>query len=308
MKASASCAANRSGSQRNTAARSGIALDYMIRKHAKKQAITITVGGKGEYVSPESLVEVMDGVLKLLKSVDSHMWPVGAPRYYWRVTAVSMKSPLTIRWEATPTLEDSPPAPVAQTVVDGIKALEKGKRRLPRYFRPDDLVQVHRIVKTYGNSVGNIRLEASGRKVVSPSTKAGRTALEVRESVLLPEPYEAYGSVEGILRRVTVDRREGHEASDLQLIERDSEQIVDCRLSPELAERMKHHLARRVILFGTVRYEGSHVPQRIKVEDFRAIEEEPLPTLEEIHKLGVNITGGEDAADFVSRLRGEDVE
>jgi hypothetical protein len=269
------------------------------------QELTIILSGKADVLTPESVVIAIENVTSLLKSIDSKMWNVGKPRYRWRITEVSMRSPFTLRMRADLILPDAPHADVTGALFSGMKSLDATKpaQKLPRFFDQSDLVAAKNLVGVYRDSIADIQLVAPKHDPFSPTT---RIASSVDHLIQRPklQPLDAYGSIDGFLRRVTIDQRPGHERSELQIIDRHTDQVVDCEVTPAKAAELSPYVGKRVILYGTIRYTANHVPTRIAVDSYEAIDESNLPKLADLHKLGISITGGEDAADFVEGLRG----
>ena len=161
------------------------------------------------------------------------------------------------------------------------------------------------MVSVYGDGVLAMSLRSPERQEISPSSRIAKAVERISQNVPA-DPFDAYGSIEGVFRRVTLDDRPKHEVSDLQIIDSRTDQIVNCKLSPEMAMQLTAHLRHRVVLYGMIRYNGEHVPQRIKVEDFESLSSEQPPTLEDLHAMRIDITGGKDAADYIAGMRGDD--
>ncbi len=269
-----------------------------------KQVITLELSGKGDALDPESFALAVENLVALLKAVDAKMWPVSTPRYRWRIVAVGMHSPLRLTIEASKAIDEAPDADVVGSTMSGLTALESDKTRLPpRYFDSLALGFAKKFVGVYRGSVMTLAIEAPGRVTVRPSLCVA-AAVDVLSEQQKAIPYEKYGSVGGVLRRVTLDERQDHEASDLQLIDIDSGQLIECRLNPQQARKLGAFIGRRVVLYGAVRFNAQRLPQKISVEEYRVIKEK-LPTLEDLHAAKIDITGGEDAADFIAHLRGD---
>lgn len=268
------------------------------------QEVTVELIEKEKGLAAESLAVVIDSLVGILRAVDSRMWAVNAPRYQWVIKQIQMHSPLTMTIEAVLTSPDAPQADVVGNTFRGLGQLNAGRGRRPRFFDEEGLALAKRMVSVYSDGVLAMNLRSPENTEISPSSRIAASVERIIQKAK-PNPFDAYGSVEGVLRRVTVDDRPDHEVSDLQVIDRYTDKIVDCKVSPELAEKLTPHLRHRVVLYGLIRYVGEHIPQRIKVEDFDPIGSS-LPSLEDLHDLGIRITNGEDAADYISRLRGND--
>ena len=266
------------------------------------QEITVELIEKQSRLGAKSLSVVIDSLVTLLSAVDAKMWTVNAPRYRWVVKAIQMQSPLKMTLEAVPTTPEPADADVVGTTLRGLTMLNRGAARRPKFFDDRGLTASRHMVSVYGDGVLAMSLSAPLRPEFSPSTRIASAVDKITS--LIVHPFEAYGSIDGRLRRATVDDRPEHEVHELQIINRETDGFVTCRVTPDQARSLARMLGRRVVLFGTVRYNAAHEPQRITVEDFEQLETEPLPTLEDIHALGLNLTGGEDAADYIARLRG----
>lgn len=272
---------------------------------AKPQEITLELIEKESRLSATSLSIVIDSLVSLLQSVDSRMWRVNAPRYRWVIKEIRMQSPLTMTMEAILTSPDAPLADVVGSTFRGLSQLNGGRARAPRYFDELGLAFSKRMVSVYGNGVLAMNLRSPERPEISPSSRIAKSVERIVDNAS-NDPFDAYGSIEGVLRRVTVDVRPSHEVYDLQIIDRHTDEIITCKVSPELAEKLTPHLRKRIIVYGVIRYNGEHVPQRIKVESFEPIPSQNLPMLEDLHAMQIDITGGEDAADYIDRMRGND--
>lgn len=271
-----------------------------------KQEITIILSGKADTITPESVAVAVESLAALLKSVDSNLWQVGKPRYRWKVTAVGMRSPFRMKIEADLLLADSPHADVAGHVMGGLRTLDQRTvTRVPAYFKEADLAAAKALVEVYRDSVSNILIESPDREPVSPSLRVARNVDRLTEKPKA-NPFDAYGSIDGTLRRATIDPRPGRQKYELQIIDRITDQVVECDVSPTLAERLSALLGKRVVLYGIVRYTVDHIPTRIAVsdDDYQLIDDTKLPSLDDLHRIGISITGGQDAADYVEGLRG----
>jgi hypothetical protein len=271
---------------------------------SKTQEITMELIEKETRLSAESVAIAIESLIGLLRSIDSNMWSVSAPRYRWVIKQISMKSPLRVTMEAILTNQDAPKADVVGNTLKGLGQLNSGRGRLPKFFGDESLSLAKRMVSVYRDGVLAMNLNAPEREEMSPSTEISRSVQKIMDKAK-PDPFDAYGSIDGVLRRVTVDDRPEHQVSDLQIIDPKTDRIVDCQISPEKAEALVRYLRQRVTLHGKIRYNHAHEPLRIIVEDFDPPVDK-IPTLEELQELNIKITNGEDAADYIGRLRGDE--
>lgn len=279
-------------------------VDILIgRSKMQKQTMTIRMGGKGGTITAESLVDVVESLVEMLKSVDRNMWKVDNPRYRWKITQASKTNPLTLTLEAESAIPDAPEADVVGGVVDGLKRLEKDARTMPKHFSPDDLKQAKRLVHVYNDLMDTLEIETERAGTYRPTKRIIDSVDRIQVKAKAIKPTKQYGSLEGVLRRVTIDERDERSESDLQLIDRETGELVQCVLEPDVAADLATHFRQRVVLFGEITRDAFHRPIRVSVETFKAIKGEKVPTLADLHRIGLDITGGEDAADYVRRLR-----
>ena len=268
-----------------------------------KQEITVKLDGTNNVLRPESVASVIENLVELLKSIDAQMWRVGKPRYRWRISRASMSSPFSITFEAMLAVPNGPDADVVGSLRIGLQELDTDNpQKRPKYFSDSDLERAKKIVSVYRDGIGNIILDLPQQRRISPTLRIAHSADSlIRRAATTPS--ESYGSVEGILRRVTVDDREDHEKSEIQIIDRLTEQLVECKLGATTAEELATHIRKRVILFGRVRYASPGIPTHIDVESYRTINDSDIPSLEEIQNLNLNITNNKDPAEFIEDLR-----
>lgn len=169
----------------------------------------------------------------------------------------------------------------------------------------EGLALAKRMVSVYSDGVLAMSLRSPKQLEISPSSRIAAAVERIGEKAK-PDPFHAYGSIEGVLRRVTVDDRPDHEVSELQIIERHSSRLVECKVTPEMAEELMPQIRQRVVLYGMIKYTGTNDPVKIAVESFERIDATSIPTLEELQSMNLNIGGGEDAVDYISRLRGNE--
>lgn len=270
----------------------------------RPQEITMELIEKETRLSAESVAIAIESLIGLLRSVDSNMWSVKAPRYRWVIKQISMKSPLRVTMEAILTNQDAPMADVVGNTMRGLGQLNSGRGRLPKFFGDESLSLAKRMVSVYRDGVLAMSLNAPEQEEMSPGTQISKSVQKIMERAK-PDPFDAYGSIDGVLRRVTVDDRPDHQVSDLQIIDPKTDKIVECQISPEKAAALVRYLRQRVTLHGKIRYNYAHEPLRIIVEDFEPPVDK-IPTLEDLHALKINITNGQDAADYIGRLRGDE--
>lgn len=282
-------------------------IGFLIKRRAmKEQEITIQVGGRQDIITPESVAEVMSSLVETLKSVDSNMRKVGTALYKWRITSASKKSPFTftMRGELPAHISDEHAEDVVGTVVRGWNKLNEGAKKAPKYFTPDDLKRASILAGVFGDSVSTLSIDTPSGDSIKFSTAVGESAKAIA-TPKLKQPSDEYGSIEGILRQITVDNREGYLKSEFQIIDRITGTVVICKFNSEVAETIGAKIKHRIAVSGEIKFDKAGKPQTIAVGNHRFLkDEDQLPSLEDIHKLKLRLPNDEDPADFIDDLRG----
>jgi hypothetical protein len=270
----------------------------------QKQTLTLKIEGKGEILDAESVATAIESLIALLKSVDKNSWPVGTERYKWNVTSASMQSPFTITLEAISRNQEILEYDVVGATCKGLMLLDTetaGKN--PVQFDDASLMAAKKLVGIYHDSIVDISIKASGiSKEIHPSTKITKSIERITSRIKTID-RDGFGSIDGALRQITVDEREEHRQTGLEIIDRATDEIVKCKVTADQAVKLGPYIRKRVILYGLIRYRND-VPIQITLENFDAIDEPSLPTLEDIHRSGIEFCGGKDSADIIDELRG----
>lgn len=270
-----------------------------------KQSITIQIDGVKDRIDPKDVARALAAISETLQSVDANLWELHKPRYKWFVTQASKASPLQMKLEAELPrhLKDSQSeVDVVSPFLEGMRALSGGRApdHMPRGWGREDVKRVQSLSSVVDRSRS---ITISNGTVESRITLSSR--LEQNADALLRIPVDnpacEYGEVVGRLRQVTVDPRDGKHQSKFQIIERDTDQIIACNFDPSRSGEL--HPPARIVAFGMITYRHG-MPHRLDVDDFDIIPDN-LPTLSDLRGLRINITDGEDSADFVDELRGE---
>jgi len=230
------------------------------------------------------------------------MWNVGQPRLRWRISRAKKSSPLEITLEAEIVIEDAPRVDVVGAYMDGMRSLSSGHRRskLPKHWNDDNLKAARILCRVPG-----VTLLGDKHEPVLLSEAIKANVDRILRIPVARAPLSEYGSVEGTLRTVTVDPRDDHLASKLQIIERFTQSLVDCKFDPSRSPEL--HPPNRIVAFGTVTLGLDGKPKTIDVDDFKIIPpESELPNLEDLRRLGIDPTNGQNSADYVSEMRDEE--
>lgn len=269
------------------------------------QTISFSIGGREDFISPESVADVLSSIVETLKSVDSNMWKIGHPRFKWRIAKASFESPLTISLSAELSIPDAPIVDVVRSVMDGWRSLADKPESKPAYFDDDDLKRARTIGSIFNNAVVSLRIQAPGQQDIAATTEIAKNVDRLLGKTKAKSSSE-YGSLEGVLRQVTVDDREDHQRSEFQIIVRDTTDLVSCRFNPQDTADVGGHIRSRIVVFGDIRYSPAAKPTHIDVSRYRIIQpDDQLPPLDEIQSLGLRTEDDVDSVEAIRRIRGE---
>lgn len=268
-----------------------------------EQRVTIKVGHFKDRILPEDVAAAMQSVAPTLRSIDAKMWSVKQPRYEWCIDSATKQSPLTITLLAIVLNADAQQANVAEKFIAGYHFLETNSNKAPPYWDMKDVERVRewREVLSRGArveiGVGNDTVQVSAQIV-----KNAERLIDLGVPQELP-PQERYAGLRGRIRQITVDPddKDGVKRHQFQLIDSETGEFVTCVFDAARAKEV--HCTDELIAYGVI-HANENGPFRIVVEDFRVIPDR-IPTLKELQDLDMDITGGEDAATFVNRLRGK---
>jgi len=268
------------------------------------QEFTITFEGEGnqEFIPPDALMDKLRYFLAILRHVDANSWNVGQPRLKWGIIEARTESPLRVKVGSRVIAPDYRAEPLTLSrAVDGLLQLEQGAARAPQHFDDETLRYARQLAEPI-DGLKRFVISGSGVKEYSPSQRLAENAERLRKP---PKPKDivSEGSIQGVLRRVTVDEREEHETSDLQVIDRLTGELVACNVTPDMAKDVGAYVGHRVVLFGSVRRDRrTRKPKRIEVRRFRGVKREP-PSLHDLHRLGISISRDEDSGEYADDTR-----
>jgi hypothetical protein len=170
---------------------------------------------------------------------------------------------------------------------------------VPPYFDSDALEQTRRLSNLTGKDVQGIVFSAPGEADVLVTQRAAANVDDLTQTA--PHPHFENSSITGILEQVTYAPGK----PKFRLRRTASGLAVDCTFEPDQLEAVKSELPHRVRVYGETKYNRVGDPISIKVESIERLPEGKAPVQFDDLR-GIDITSGEDAADYVGRLRGDD--
>lgn len=271
----------------------------------EKQSITIQIDGVKDRIDPKDVARALAAISETLQSVDANLWAPHKPRYNWFVTQASKASPLQMKLEAElprHLQESQSMVDVVSPFLDGVRALSGGRApdSMPRGWGRDDVIRFQGISNVIGRSKSVTISNGTVDSRITLSHNLDRNAQALLQ-IPVENPDCEYGEIVGKLRQVTVDPRDGKHQSKFQIIQRDTDHLIACNFDPSRSGEL--HPPAGIAAYGMITYRHG-LPHKLIVDDFEIIPD-VLPSLMDLRNMRINITDGQDSADFVDELRGE---
>lgn len=241
----------------------------------------------------KSFMSVTSKAVSLLHGIDRESSPEHNLSAEWRISQISMHSPLCLTLEAAPITQDEKALTrnIVKPFIEDINRLEKGER--PKLFTPNMERRAKSLVGVLSfDGVSSIRFESDGVKAEPTQHLAAYVDEDLRQYA----PYYEVGSVEGRLEIISVKGKDTVQVRDLRFgVE------VTCNVTAIQLEEAKELLRKRVVIRGRVKYSRKRPQIVVDVFDIRELKDSKnAPQPEDIGRL--DLTGDIDPVDY---LRGD---
>jgi hypothetical protein len=237
-----------------------------------------------------SLIGVLANTLRLLSAVDSEMTGERQPAITWHIKTLSKSSPIQLvlsgelrhgRDEVRPILP----------MLDGLRQIEDHAIR-PRFFSTTAMTAARSLVAD--KTPFELRCNGSA---VRPTINV---LAHVDTILRYTSAYSADMAIDGRLDAIFVHG----DRPQFFVFDPITDKGIRCYFAEEHVDEIVQLLTDRVRVFGLARFNKLDEIVSMQVEDFERLpEQDEVPSLAELHAAQLNITAGEDAADFIRRLR-----
>lgn len=259
--------------------------------------LRIQIEGSDGKLDFTAFSKVVNNTIGLLRGINAQIVQSSPADLRWRVTSMSMKSPAVLEIEGVAGKKSAAPRVVIDDLISGLEMLDESASK-PMHFSDDVLGKAKSLVSVLDFGVQSISFSSNGRTV----TPTQHSAANVDALLSHGESYTTDTEIEGKLDTVSV-----HEGSEFVIYDGLTGRPTRCVFDQDDFDRVIELLGDRVYVYGSVRYSRKHEPLSMTVERFeKAPEQDELPAIEDLHRAGVNITGGDDPADFIRGLRDSD--
>ena len=259
----------------------------------QNQRITITIEHIDTNIPFKSFISITSKTVSLLEGVDRESSSEHNLSAEWRISQVSMHSPLQLTLEAASIVQDEKMIirNIAKPFIEDINRLERGER--PKIFTPNMERRAKSLVGILSlDGVSAIRFESDGAEAKPTQHLAAYVDADLKQYA----PYYEVGSVEGRLEIISVKGKDTVQLQDFRFgIE------VTCNVSTIQLEEAKELLRKRVVIRGRVKYSRKRPQVVVDVFDIRELKDSKhAPQPEDIGR--VDLTGDIDPVDY---LRGD---
>ena len=257
-----------------------------------RNELTVKLLSRGDRVTVASLIEALQRTLLILRDIEEGAEGASPGRSDWQILNINLNGSLKVT-----VMNESAP-PVIGTYMGGMRTIERAPEAPPAFDR-DALENTRRLSGLLDKDIQAIVFSAPGEPEVMLTQHAAANIDALTQAA--PRPHFDHTSLIGMLEQITYtpDRHK------FRLRRGVSGLAVDCTFAPEQLEEVKAALPRRVRVSGVTKYNRVGDPISMQVETIELLPgKEKLPQFDDLS--GIDITGGEDAAEYVGRLRGDD--
>lgn len=257
-----------------------------------RNELTLKLLSRGDRVTVSSLIEALERTLLILRDLEENTEERSSSRSDWQILNISVNGSLKV------TVMNEMAPPIIATYMGGIRTIERAPEAPPAFDR-EVLENTRRLSGLISKDLQAIVFSSPGEPEVMLTQHAAANVDALTQTA--PRAHFDHTSLTGVLEQITYtsDRHK------FRLHRAVSGMAVDCTFAPEQLEEVKAALPRRVRVFGETKYNRVGDPISMQVETIELLSSrEKLPQFDDLS--GIDITGGEDAAEYVGRLRGDD--
>jgi hypothetical protein len=257
-----------------------------------RNELTVKLLARGGHVTVSSLIDALDRTLQILRGLEENSDGDISNKSDWRILRISLNGSLkvTVANESAPS--------IITTYMGGLRTIERAAEA-PASFDLSALENTRRLSGLLNDDLEAIVFSSPGESEVMLTQHAAANVDALTQTA--PGPRYDYTSLTGILEQVTY--MPGH--PKFRLRRSASGLTVDCTFDPSRLSEVKDALPNRVRVSGTAKYNRVGDPISMQVDQIEQLPtQNRLPQFDDL--VGIDITEGEDAAEYVGRLRGDD--
>lgn len=263
------------------------------RLHGMADTLTISIGKANERVGYHPFVGTIANTLRLFDAIDREISKDRTPAMIWEITAVSMKSPIEITFQSR-AKKGRQSVVFAEDVLHGLQAIARSAIRPPHFS--DEAMwaarsMVHALSVPFTLKSNGVRVQPTQHIAANVDSVLGQHS-----------GYCDEAAVDGQLDTISV-----HGSPQFVIFDAITDRGVKCYFPDDQIGSVVDLLKNRVRVYGTARFNKNDEVVSVEVDSFERLpEQDECPTIKDLHAAQINITGGEDAADYVRRLRDDE--
>jgi len=252
--------------------------------------------GEPSSIGLKAFATAVSNWLRVLADIDSAISGEPNGSLEWVVSDLKIGS-LSISAEARSLKEGRNVAPdVSRAFVHGFRILEN-EGSTPPYLSENGMKNSKTILRLIGrDGVAGFRVGYQNEDI----ELSARASANIDQ--LLPARRHSLGSVEGKLEMINLHGK----VPRFIVYHHRTHKAVTCKFSTDRLVEVKEALGKRVIISGSVQYNGKGEPLRVALDHMRVLRSNSeLPTISQMRGYAPNLTGEMTTAEYMRSIRGD---
>lgn len=263
-----------------------------------RKTLTVRLLGR-DGISPDTLIDALRDAVIVLQDVAREVSGGESRPVQWQIKRIKYESPLEMEIAEAPQTQDvTEMADVMGPFVRGLRAIEAGANR-PAHFSDNALYMVKRLVGLLNNGLTKMEFCTQGEAGVTPTQHVAAHVDEILGTA--SRFYYEETELEGRVELLSI-----HGAPDFWIYDPLTDEPIKCAFKPEHIDQVAELIKRRarVRVLGKTKFNREHRPISVEVQAFERLPDQAeLPQIADLHRAGINITGGLSAVEYLRRMR-----
>jgi len=261
--------------------------------------LELRVDGPEGAIPARAFVKIVDQGLALLRDLDLAASQRGVPPARWLITDLRKGSlVLVVRPEEQAERSDAELWRPARDLVHGVMTLED-EAVIPESFTSATLGRLVRLGRQVTrDNVEGISFESRNDDVALPASLTPAVVVHAERATSVHD--SSLGSAEGFLDVISIREKKRH----VSLYNPQTRRAVYCTYPKEFLPRLRDALGEEIRAWGLLRRNAVGQPVRLEIDDFEVLQPRRAVPISELTGVAPWWTGGEDAVDYIRRVRG----
>lgn len=260
--------------------------------------LTITIDGIEGKLDVGAFVSAISNTIGILRALERGDTEGSRALVEWELLSINKINPVTLEVRGTVKNNGKRPDTYLSRFMGGLESIESSAKRMPQGFNVEALERTQHLVSLLNFKISSIQYASNGQ-VVRPTQHAAANASEI----LGKRGYSVETSLDGWLDAIYAHG----EAPNFLVFDPITDKGVPCSFPTERLDEVIGLLKNRVRVYGLAKFNKHDDVTSLVVDEFERLpNQDEVPTLDELHAAKLNITGGEDSADYIRRMRDEE--